>query len=467
MPPVTDKLLLEQLERSFAPEAPVVSSGPAVTPEMASQLDVQGTQAKGSILPLRRDLAGGMHFDPSAGIIGSLVSGLTAPGDVYTGKVPVFNASGDINPEMNRRAADLGGLLALPSPGAMQSRLAPMKGPSAHELEASGGRGYNALRTSGFEASPQVVVSTADRLANELTRRGFGADISPELHNILSKASNPPPGAIVNFDTLQAIRSNLANAGKDRQGRAASSMAVREFDKILEELTPQNARFQPDTPGAAPIPATQADIDALAALQRESRQDWAGAQRVNKMSGELDAGITGLQERGDIRAAATHSGMNLDNALRQEVASFLKNKEATRGFSAEELKALKDFAEGNALRSGLRMASNAMGGGGGLGALATGFAGVKTLGNALGSAVPVLGMFLKNAQNTLASRELEAIQRMIAQRTPLGQTYKDATALIPGMSGRDAAIFETVMPGLLGNVPRPEKLRPPGMGPVI
>jgi hypothetical protein len=482
--PVTDKLQLEELERSFVvPPAsggyatsddggyatsddPSFSGGPAVTPDMAQQLDTQGTKYRGNILPLRTDMAGKIHFDPNAGVLGSLISGLTAPGDVYTGQVPVFNARGNINPEMNRRAADMAGLIAMPSPGAMQGGMAPRVGPTAHELEASGGRGYDAVRYSGLEFNPQVAVDTANRVANELTRRGYGADVVPELHSILGKVSNPPPGAIANSDALQAIRSNLTNSGKDRQGRAAAGIAVGEFDKILENLTPPNARFQPH-PGAATIPATQADIDALAALQKEARQDWAGAQRVNKISGELDAGVTGIQERGDIRAAATHSGMNLDNALRQEVLSFLKNKDAIRGFSAEELKALKAFAEGNALRSGLRMASNAMGGGGGLGALATGFAGVKTLGNAIGSAVPVVGMFLKNAQNTLASRELEKIQQMIAQRSPLGQTYRDATAIIPGMSARDAAVFEAVAPGLLGGAPRPEKLRPYGVGPVI
>jgi len=475
--PVTDKLLLDQLERSLAaPQAgggyatsddPAFSGGPAVTPDMAKQLDTQGTQYRGNILPLRVDLAGKTHFDPEAGVLGSLISGLTAPGDVWRGNVPVFNARGDINPEMNRRAADMAGLIALPSPGAMQGRVAPMQGPSAHQLEGSGGRGYNAVRDSGFEFNPQVVVDTTNRVANQLTREGFGTQVAPELHNMLEPPGYIPPGAIANADTLQAIRRNLANAGKDRQGRAASGMAVGEFDKILEELTPENARFRPDTPGAATIPATQADIDALAALQREARQDWAGAQRVNKLSGELDAGITGLQERGDVRAAATHSGMNLDNALRQEVLAFLKNKNAIRGFHPDDLKALRDFAEGNALRSALRLSSNALGGGGGLGALATGFAGVKTLGNALGSSLPVLGMFLKNAQNTLASRELEAIQRTIAQRTPLGQTFRDATPIIPGMSTRDAAVWQTVMPGLLGSVPRPEELRPRGVGPVI
>lgn len=475
--PVTDKLLLDQLERSLASPPPAgggyatsddpnFSGGPAVTPDMAQQLDTQGTKSRGNILPLRTDLTGGIHFDPSAGILGSFISGLTAPGDVATGKLPVFNARGDINPEMNRRAADMAGLLAMPSPGAMQGGLAPRVGPSARELEASGGRGYDAVRYSGFEFDPQVVTDTAKRVADELTRSGFGDQIVPELHNILA---NPPmSGSIVNSDTLQAIRSNLANSGKDRQGRAAAGIAVGEFDKILENLTPQNSRFRDPTTAAA-IPATQADIDAIAALQREARQDWAGAQRVNKISGELDAGVTGLQERGDLRAAATHSGMNLDNALRQEVSSFLLNKNAVRksGLSAEEIKALTDFAEGNALRSGLRLASNAMGGGGGLGALASGFAGVKTFGNALGSAVPVLGMFLKNAQNTLASKELEKIQQMIAQRTPLGQTYRDATAIIPGMSARDAAVFQTVAPGLLGGAPRPKELRPYGVGPVI
>lgn len=474
--PVTDKLQLEELERSLVPpqaqagawatsDDPNFSGGPAaVTPDMAKQLDTQATQYRGNMLPIRTDMAGGIHFDPSAGVLGTLISGLTAPGDVATGQVPVFNAQGSINPEFNRRALDMAGLLALPSPGAMQGRVAPMQGPGAHDLEAAGGLGYDATRYSGMQFDPSIVTNTSQRVADELTRRGFGDQVVPELHNILA---NPPGlGRIADSDTLQAIRSNLANAGKDRQSRAASAIAVGEFDKILESLPTESTRITRPQTGAS-IPATQADIDALAALQGEARQNWAGAQRVNKMSGELDAGVTGLQERGDIRAAAANSGMNLDNALRQEVLAFLKNKEAVRGFHPEDLKALKDFAEGNALRSSLRLASNAMGGGGGLGAMATGFAGAKTFGNVLGSAIPVVGMFLKNAQNTLASRELEAIQRIIAQRTPLGQTYRDATAIIPGMSARDAAIFETVIPGLLGPTPRPEKLRPPGVGPVI
>jgi len=473
--PVTDKLQLEELERSLVPppqaeaggwatsDDPNFSGGPAVTPDMAKQLDAQATQYRGNVLPIRTDMAGGVHFDPTAGVLGSLISGLTAPGDVATGRVPVFDAQGSINPEMNRRAVDMAGLLALPSPGTFQPRAAPMQAPGAHELEAAGGRGYDAVRYSGAQFDPSIITNTTQRVADELTRRGFGDQVVPELHNILAKP--PGLGSVADSDTLQAIRSNIANVGKDRQSRAASAIAVGEFDKIVESLPTESTRITRPQTGAS-IPATQADIDALAALQREARQNWAGAQRVNKLSGELDAGVTGIQERGDIRAAAGNSGMNLDNALRQQVATFLKNKDAIRGFSPEEIKALTDFAEGNALRSGLRLASNTMGGGGGLGALAAGFAGAKTFGNVLGSAVPVVGMFLKNAQNTLASRELESIQRLIAQRTPLGQTYRDATALIPGMSARDAAILHTVMPGLLGRA-RPEEPRQPGVGPAI
>lgn len=56
-----------------------------------------------NVLPLREDEKG-IHFDPRAGVLGSIISGLTAPGDVATGKLDPMSDEGV------KRAIDLAGL---------------------------------------------------------------------------------------------------------------------------------------------------------------------------------------------------------------------------------------------------------------------------------------------------------------------------------------------------------------------
>ena len=60
---------------------------------------------RGSILPFSRDASGSLHFDPSAGILGSAISGATLPGDVYAGRVDPNSDEG------YKRALDLAGLV--------------------------------------------------------------------------------------------------------------------------------------------------------------------------------------------------------------------------------------------------------------------------------------------------------------------------------------------------------------------
>ena len=56
-----------------------------------------------SVLPFREDKEG-IHFDPHAGLLGSIISGITAPGDVVTGKLDPMSDEGI------KRAMDLAGV---------------------------------------------------------------------------------------------------------------------------------------------------------------------------------------------------------------------------------------------------------------------------------------------------------------------------------------------------------------------
>lgn len=427
----------------------------------------------GMVLPVSRD-ASGPYFDPlNAGPIAALrqffanaYSAARTPGDVYTGKTPIM-ANGGYNPDLINRGIDFTTLFTLsPAPGAIPTRQAAVAAPTATELKAAGSAGYNAARSAGLEIDPQIAVDTAAKLSNDLTRAGFGAKVAPQTHGILDEIANPPsgPGVIRNLttmDDLEAIRRNLANLGGSNTEREAARRAVGEFDGILERLTPADVVAGP-TSGPALVPTgqraavTQDQLDAIAQIQRDARANYAAAMRTNKLSGELDRANTGIQERADIRAAAANSGQNLDNALRQQVRSFLDKNSNLRGYSQDEIDALNSFVNpGFGLRNATRYASNLLGGGGGLGqgfagtaatALGSYLTGNPAAGVAIGIATPTAGYALKQAQNALASRELQGIENQIAMRSPLGAQMQAAAPIVPDL--RDVTALRLM---LLGN----------------
>lgn len=77
--------------------------------------DDQDDGYSGSVLPFTRDAAG-VHFDPHAGLLGQIINAVTLPGDVYSGKTPVNDASGNPTPAVMDRATNLASFL---SPGAV------------------------------------------------------------------------------------------------------------------------------------------------------------------------------------------------------------------------------------------------------------------------------------------------------------------------------------------------------------
>lgn len=465
MTPVTDPLILKSLEgASEAQPAP---------PEVAAALSGPEYAIPG--VPRLSHLLSGLV----SGLVQSVGSAATLPGDVYTGKQPIMTPGGAPDPQLMDRTFNLATMAAMPSPAALTGRLGQTAIPTATELKEAGSAGYNAMRNSGLEIRPNVVVDTANGLMNDLTRRGFGADVAPEVHNILNKVATPPTGGFRTFttaDDLEAIRANLGNSGATAKAQEAARRAVGEFDRVLEGLTPKDVVAGPSAgpgllPAGARAPVTQQQLDDLANLQRDARANYAASFRANALTGELDKAATGAVERADLQAGAANSGLNFDNAMRQQVKALIQNKERVKGFSAEEIQALTDFAEGGSLRNTTRLTSNLLGGGQGLGGLAAGAAGAGVgsqvgglWGMLLGAGVPAAGYSLKQLQNALARREIGGIEELVRSRSPLAQTMLGQTPIAqPNL--RDVAVMQALMPGLLGAMqPQNQPVRQPQQG---
>lgn len=462
MTPVTDPLILKSLQG--APEAALQPADPEVAAALVRpDYSIPGVPRLSELL---------------TGLARSFGSAVTLPGDVYTGRQPIMTPSGAPDPQLIDRTAQLAALTAPPSPASVTGRLAPAAIPTATELKDVGAAGYNAMRASGLEIRPEVVANTATGLMNDLTRRGFGADVAPEVHGILKKVASPPAGGVRAFttaDDLEAIRANLANAGATAKAQEAGRRAVGEFDRVLEGLTPKDVLAGPSAgPGllrpGSQQPVSQQQLDELAKIQRDARANYAASFRANEITGELNKAVTGAAERGELQAGTAYSGLNLDNALRQQVKALLQNEDRIKGFSVEEVQALKDFAKGGALRNTARFASNLMGGGSGIGPILSGAAGAGVgsqmgglWGMLLGGGVPAAGYGLKRLQNALAAQDIGGVAELIRSRSPLAQTMLEATPIVQP-NPRDIAVLQTLMPGLLGIMQPTPPARPPQQG---
>ena len=417
-----------------------------------AQPDAPKQPWQGNILPFSSDASGKISFDPNAGILGKAIDAFTLPGDIYSGQQQTPYQTGTADPALMERAANFATFASPTSTATRAGEIIPgtfasaVGAPSTAQLKAAADAGYAAARAADMTVPASTVSATAQTLQQTL-QNNFGAipKTAPKTFALLDELATPPRGvnAQANYTGLEAARRGLqAIAGEGGSDGFAAQQAIPHLDTFIDTISPDAAT---------------------------ARANYAAAQRSNAITGDLTQANTGMQEQAVARAAASHSGMNLDNALRQRVASFLQNPDNVRGFSKDEVSSLNDFVQGNVLSNALRKVSNLLGGGGGLGAVISAGGGAL-LGSHFGSpeigamAAPMLGSALKAWENSRASGALDAIAQQIRSRSPLGQQYIDQSVRSPNMLQNRAVV------PLLSSPPSPQapgQLAPlPTTGPI-
>lgn len=409
-----------------APPQPAPAAASAAGPTQNGMFDDlvpvppdQQIVARGDILPISRDAAGGVHFDSNAGILGALKSAFTLPGDVYTGKVDPSS------PEGMSRAASLAATITPVSPMARMGAIAAgalgqgsrpatavdVTPPTVDALKAAASGGYDTAREMGVDYNAQAVANLAAAMKHSLEQDGVLAELAPKTHAILDKLQSPPADATVPFGSLDAAR-------------RAFGLAAKDFGNPTEQMAAKRAMSGVDDFVVAP---SQSAVDRgpaqdVAQIISDARGNYAAAKRAERLSG--------VAESVDLRAAATNSGQNIGNTIRQRAASILGNPKASAGFSQDELIALEDIARGTPSQNASRYIGNLLGGGGGMGALITGALGHHFAGPA-GFAVPALGVVAKKASNAMTSSALDRLIEQTAARSPLMEQMVAAAPAIP------------------------------------
>lgn len=418
----------------------------------------------GSVLPFSKDDQGKVSFDSNAGILGTLKRAVMAPGDVLKGK---FDPLGD---EARARATEFAGAFSpIPAPMRAGERAIPgvlqnmkekkPKVPTAEELRAEATKGYNKARDSEVEYPAKSVTDMAGNVQRALEADGIIAELSPKTFTILGKLQNPPEGGVATVAGLDAARKALNHAAGDftnKTEQAAASRAIKAVDDFLMVGGQEGA--------VAGAPAAPGDIAAslreqVARTIREARGNYAAASRSDK--------LTGIEENAELRASAANSGQNLGNTLRQRLAGLLANPKQLRGYSDEEVAAMKEVVEGTASSNTLRRISNLLGGGGGLGQTLVMGAGAGLGGYTAGgpgatigaTLLPAIGAASRSGANALTSRQVGKVDEMIRQRSPLYEQRKANPGMTPDVSPYQLNLLRLFMEGQL----EPEALRERGL----
>lgn len=460
------------------------------------------TPDQASFLPIRRTPQG-PEFDYSAGVLGSLLRGLTTVGDVGTGRIATpyggQNAAAQPSPDLMSRAGEAAGLMSPISPSyragarfgtvtppANDAWLSSLRGnltkplldaPPTKDILKAADAGYNAVRDSGWEVPSTSVSDLANtaitQLGNRFTPPGTGyAGTAPGTYARLNAMANPNRGSTSISDLMshrEALTGTINAGGSD----SVAARTVRDqLDNMIANLGDAGARpiADPLRPGVGPTMS----LEDIASTLQDARANTRSARTANRLSGDLDPAIKGILDEVQLKADAS-GNYNIDQSLRGRAAAILARNKDVASLLPDEKDALEAVVRGTVTQNSLRLlgkrfAPNSMfnitlSGGAGYGAGS--LLGLPPELLALG--VPAAGAAAQSANIAMTKSGLRAAEEQVRRNSPFHQgLLADATlSYVPGL-GRD----ETVMRALLGGgllAPAPpeqgllsERRMPPG-----
>lgn len=265
--------------------------------------------------------------------------------------------------------------------------------PAAADIKAEASNAYDAL-TSRNVATP-LAQSTLDNLASDITttlnNKGIRPSNAGSIHQAIDEIRTPATAGAADVADLVAARQSIKELlGKPDTNKAGAFVAMNKIDQAIEQNSP----------------------GTMTAL-KEADKNWA-ALKANEA---LDKRLA----RADLRAAGEHSGTNIGNKIRQQVTNYLLSNEA-KYLSPETKADLEKIVRGTASQNLVRHVANLLGGGGGLGMLASGTAGYEAGGWPGAIAAGLAGRSLKFANNRSVVKQAERAAEAIRRRSPLGQS---------------------------------------------
>lgn len=255
----------------------------------------------------------------------SAVDAATLPRDVMQGKLA------PMSPEGIARATNFATMAspAVPMGAGIRAAAKAIPGaaaPTREELHEAATGGYKELKELNAPLRKDVVEDLSNSIREKLNEDSFYAEDQPRTFRALERLKNPV-GEDSTAAEVYAARSSLNHVLTDKSlhpsDAAAATIAIEHLDDYLSNI-----------PGFA-----------------ETAQKARGNYRAAKQSER----VTEAQERGQLNAATSGSGANLDNTMRQRIKALLINKKIPK--TPEEEALMNEVARGGKLTNIARLLS--------------------------------------------------------------------------------------------------------------
>lgn len=183
--------------------------------------------------------------------------------------------------------------------------------PSIQEIKAKAGSLYKELDRSGVKVKSEVFSKFVDDLNKKIDDSGFDVDLHPDSAAVM-KRLNRDVGTAKSFSDLNILRQIASDAAGS--------------------IKPKDARI-----GNIILNKLDSGIDRLADL---AGRDSKGARQLWRRA-KVSESIAGMVEGAGLAASG------LENGLRIEARKILRSPKKSRGFTAKELKSLRELDQGS------------------------------------------------------------------------------------------------------------------------
>lgn len=217
--------------------------------------------------------------------------------------------------------------------GGIASRAARRAAPSTDELASAAGAAYDTARQSGVVVAQPRVNQFVDDVAQMLRSEGLDRTLHPRVTAALGRLDEIRGGSLP-IQEAEIMRRVLAGAGNslDASERRLASMMVDRFDDFLAGLRP------------ADLSAGNAQVASRALT--EARALWQQSRKGQTFDD--------IFERARNRVGANYSSAGMQTALRQEFKTLLNNPKRLRGFTDDEVDAIRRVVRGGPVENLLR-----------------------------------------------------------------------------------------------------------------
>lgn len=285
----------------------------------------------------------GMVASPITGAAKSLIGHPMAYLTHKAGEVinPEVAAKDDPKKMYEAAAGDVETALLAAKPGVKSVPKPPV--PTVAELKDAARAAYKSPEVEAVRINPQSTANLAAKIENDLAQQGFrpkpnqGAPVFEEVRSLV-----PPRGvSAVSVADLDSARKALGVIAKEKDltgAPTANATAARTaIDHINDYL-----------PNLSQADVMAGDAAKAAGILDEARSNWGAAKRAQSVDLQLT--------RAERQAAKSGAGSNIENSMRQKIATLLDNPKRTVGFSDAEKAAMEAIVRGTPMRNVMRKA---------------------------------------------------------------------------------------------------------------